>query len=100
MTVSMTQEQYLRRECSHVGRARIRLRRSEAEILYMLVTRRGEIVPRAELLCRLYPSEDGGPLGAPQRLSLILRDLRSIMPDEPLVTHHWRGISLDREVVQ
>jgi DNA-binding response OmpR family regulator len=93
-TVTMTAQQLRRRECSYRGDAVMRLSGQEAKLLAVLIARRGQIVPRREIVEYLYPGPDGGPLSAEKRVSVLLAALRRIMPGLTILSRKGRGVAL------
>lgn len=96
MTVSMTWPQYRRCACT-VGEWETHIAgRSAAEVLLLLLLRRGHIVSVVEFIEWLWPNPDNEPEFAYDLIHRYMMNLRRSIGTEIVDTHHGRGYSICR----
>lgn len=88
-TISMTWPQYLRGECTFDGMT-VALKRRHAELLLLLLLRRGQIVSLAELVHWMWPHPDEEPGHPEDAAANYIREIHTSLPGVVL-TDHGRG---------
>ena len=86
LTVKMTWHDYLARTV-HISGTPYNLTGREADILAVLLMRRGHAVPMADIISFIWPNPDDEPEWAESSLITILCRLRGRIP--PIIHTHW-----------